>query len=258
MGNVAYLTHDNNKGAASATAITASSADTAYPAANLKVLPVAKHWRSTGVSSENLQFDLGSALAITLMAVLNHNLTSAATVTVNGGSTANPDGSQYTTTITWREFDMFKLLSAAAQTYRYWKVIFVDTANADGYIKVGKIMLGNATTLGFHWRYGSRFFDQYVNLNLKSAGGVPHVEQKYGIVRQQFDFGPLTTANMATIRTLYRALKGNAKPLFIIPESDGADGYFGRFINELDRNLNFREYASLVFEEDGRGRSIAA
>ena len=257
MGNFTYLKYTDNKGSASATTITASTAATAYPSANLKLLPIAKHWRSTGITSENLQLDLGSAIAIDLMGIVNHNLTSSATITVNGGSSSNPDGSEYTTTITWREFDAFKLLSAT-QTWRYWKFIFVDTTNTDGYIRIGCLLLGNSTELSFHWQYGSTFKDSFINIAKRSGGGVPYYEPIYGIRSQVFQFGPLTVAEMATLRTLYRDLQGSANPLFIIPESQTNGGYFGRFINDMDRKLEYQETANLEFEEDGRGRDIVA
>ena len=255
MGNFTYLRHSQNTAIQTGTTITASTSATAYPSANLKLLPVSKHWRSTGVTSEDLQIAFDAAYAINLLGVINHNLTSAATITVNGGATANPGGGEYTTTITYREFDAFKLL-AAAQTWRYWKFIFADAMNPDGYIKVGIPVLGSATTLGFHWRHGSEFADEFVNVFTRSSGGAVYAENIYGIIKHTFRFGPLTVANMATLRTLYRVLKGSASPLFVIPESQTNDGYFGRFTNALTRSLDIYEFADLQFEEDGRGRDI--
>lgn len=252
-----YLKYTDNKGAASATTITASTAATAYPSSNLKVLPIAKHWRSTGITSENLQLDLGSAMSIDLIGIINHNITASGTITINGGSSANPDGSQYTTTITRREFDSFKLLSTA-ESWRYWKFIFADTTNADGYIKIGKLLLGDSTTLAFHWQYGSKFTDRFVNIFKRSGGGVAYYEPIYGLISQVFAFGPLTVAEMAVLRTLYRDLQGSANPIFVIPESQTNDGYFGRFVSEMTRSLDYQEHCDLEFESDGRGRDITA
>ena len=255
MGNFTYLRYADNKGSVAATTITPSTEASGYLATNLKVLPISKHWRTTGVASENLQFDLGSALPVNLFGIVNHNLSSTATITVNGGSTANPGGGQYTTTVTWREFDAFKLLSAA-QTWQYWKFIFVDTANVDGYIKVGVPLIGNATTLDFHWRNGAAFSDEYSSIFFRTPGGAVYAEPVYGIIKMNMQFGPLSVANMATLRTLYRGLLGPANPIFIIPESQTNDGYFGRFVNVFSRKMDFREYVDLSFEEDGRGRDI--
>ena len=257
MGNFTYLTHDENAVTASAAVVTGSTTATGYAASNTKSLPIAKPWRSTGVVSENLQIDLASAQAVDLLGIVNHNLTSAATITVYGGSTANPNGSQFSTTITYREFDAFKLL-AAAETYRYWKFIFADAANSDGYIKIGYLLIGDSTTLGSHWNNSSTMSDIFVNLTRISGGGVPYVEAKYGVISHTFKFGPLTIALAAVLRTLYRALQGNAKPLFVIPESQTNDGYFGRITNDFTRDLGQYESVDLSFTEDGRGRSVTA
>lgn len=257
MGYFTYLTHDDNKAAASAATVTGSTASTSYPASNVKTLPIAKHWRATGVVSESLLIDLGSALPIDLIGAVNHNLTSSATITVYAGSTSPPDGSQFSTTIAYREFDAFKLMTSS-QTYRYWKFTFADPTNTDGYIKVGYLLIGDSTTTSFHWNNDAPMTDRFVNLNRLSAGGVPYIEQKYGVIAQTFKFGPLSQADMTTLRTLYRALKGSAKPLFVIPESGTVQGYFGRFMNDFIRQLGLYEFADLDFLEDGRGRSIIA
>lgn len=254
-GTFTYLRHADNK--AMASTITASSAAAAYPATNLNVLPVSKHWRSTSDTSEDLQIDLGAAHAIDLMGIVNHNLTSAATITVNGGSSANPNGSEYTTTITYREFDAFKLLTAT-QTWRYWKFIFADPSNPDGYIKIGLVLLGDSTTLNFHWRNDGTFTDEYVNILTRSPGGAVYAENVYGIISQRFQFGPLSTSDMATLRTLYRAQRGSAAPIFVIPESLIYDGYFGRFVSVFARRIGVKEYVEVEFVEDGRGRDISA
>jgi hypothetical protein len=251
-----YLKHSDNKAVSLSTVITASSANSAYPAANLKLLPVAKHWRST-TTSPDLQIDLGASLPINLMGLLNHNLTSSATVTVNGGSSANPNGGQYQTTIAYREFDAFKIIDTA-QTWRYWKIIVSDASNADGYIRVGIPVLGNATELGFHWNYGDTFTDSFTTIFRRTPGGAVYKEPVYGIAKETFTFGPITVANMAILRTLYRSLETTGKPIFIIPERDVYDGYFGYFTGEFSRKLDFDEYVTLTFEEDGRGRIIPA
>lgn len=252
-----YLTHADNKAVATATTVSASSEASGYAASNLKLLPVSKHWRSTGDSSEYVEFDLGSAQSISMIALLNHNLTSAATITVRAGSSAAPNGSQFETTLTYREFDAFKLL-AAAESWRYWRIIFADASNPDGYIKVGIVMLGSYTTLAFHWQYGAMFTDSFTNIHRRTGGGAVYAEAVFGIIRHTFSFGPLTQANMATLRTLYRTLRGSANPLFVIPEYGTYEGYFGRFTSEFARTLNFHEYVDLEFEEDGRGRDIDA
>ncbi len=256
-GTFSYLQNQNNLAVAAAASITSSSAATNYPAANATTLPIGKSWRATGKTSEWIEIDLGSAQAINLFGIINHNISSSGTVTVTAGSSAAPNGSQYSLVLTYRQFDEFSLL-AVNQTWRYWRFTFADTTNVDGFIRVGYVIIGNATTPGFHWQYDSEFTDHYVNTKRRSAGGVVFAQAIYGHAVIKFNFGPLSVANMAILRAVYRAQRAEATPLFIIPESNLYDGYFGRFINDMIRRLNIYEWATLWFEEDDRGRSLTS
>ena len=92
----------------------------------------------------SLELDLGSAVAIDTIIIGDHNLTSAATVTLYGNSSASWTSPPY-------DFD---LLSSAnsdpsvdyiSETYQYWKYYFDDMDNPDGYISVGKMYHGTYT-----------------------------------------------------------------------------------------------------------------
>lgn len=255
MGNLTFLANSDNKLVGST--ITPSSAASAYPVANLTALPISKPFRFTGDTSENLQIDLGSALPIELIALVNHNLTNAATITVNGGSSANPDGSQFTTTVTWRERDAFKLLSSP-QTWRYWKIIIADSANPDTFIELGFAMLGDSTTLGFNFRYGGQLIDEQINLEVETEFGSPQVVELYDRIRLVLPFTNLPAADATTLRTLYRTLKRNLIPLFLIPDSAVNDGYFGRWVSHFERQDEFLRSVTMEFLQDGEGDRIAS
>lgn len=256
-GYFSYLTNQNNLGVAAAASVTSSSAATNYPVSNVQALPIGKSWRSTGKTSEWFEVDLGSAQAINLFGIINHNISASGTVTVNAGSSAAPDGSQYQLVLTYRAIDEFSLLTAT-QTWRYWRFTFADATNADGFIRVGYVVIGNATTPGFHWQWDSEFTDHYINVKRRSAGGVVYAEAIYGHVVIKFNFGPLTTADMKTLRALYTGQRADATPVFVIPEQLVNDGYFGRFINDFVRKLGVSEYVTMFFEQDDIGRSITS
>lgn len=255
MANLAYLPNSSNK-LVGAT-ITPSSAASAYPIANLTALPVSKPFRFTGDTSEVLQIDLGSALPIDLCVIENHNLSAAATIVLNGGSSPSPNGSQFTTTLAWRERTAFKLLSTA-QTWRYWSVTIADSANVDTFIELGFAMLGAATTSAFNYRYGGQFIDEQHNLEVETEFGSPHVVELYDRVRLVLPFNNLPAADAVTLRTLYRTLKRNLVPLFLIPDSAVNDGYFGRWVSHFERQDEFYRSVTLEFLQDGKGDRIAA
>jgi hypothetical protein len=245
----AYLSEVDNTIPASTLA--ASSTNSAFPAANVKTTPISLTHKF-GAKTGDYQIDLGSAKAITGVAIINHNLTAAAVITVNGGSSANPNGSQFTTTMTWRQFDAFVLF--ATQTWRYWKVLFSDTGNSSN-IEVGYLMIGPFTTSTYQFRYGWHQEDDFVNLEQTSVFGIQHIESMYRQTKLMLPFGPLSNAEFTVLRNLYIQNKRNVYGIFILPASTGTDGYFGRFQNQLDRQVDLYSSATLTFLEDSRGQS---
>jgi hypothetical protein len=259
MANLAYLTTADNKLVGST--ITCSSEDANYPKANLTAMPISKPFRFTGKTSENLQIDLLSAYAITFISLVNHNLSSGATVTITSGVAANPSGNSQT--ITWRSRDMYKIF--AAQNYRYWKIVFADAGSSESVISLGYVMVGISTTLGFNFAYGWQMQDENINLNVESAYGTPHVAELFSLVRIMLPYRKLNSTNAGTLRTLYQTVKMNVTPLFIVPDADLADCYFGRFDGALSRTIDYgggsaygAQDMDLSFVSESRGRALTA
>ncbi len=263
----AFLSHNNNTAVAAATTLAASSADTTYPATNLKVLPIATAWRSAVgvISAVDITMDFGTAQSVNLLAILNHNLTSTATIAVAAGTTSAV--SNYSTTIAWRKYDAFTYL-AASQSYRYWRIRITDSASTDNYIETGYVIAANATQLATSFAYGWTETDQYVNNEVQSEFGVPYIDELFYRMQFAFTFVNKPTVEINVIRTLFQGVKRNVSPMFFIPDTLTNDGYFGRFIADFIQNVgvpasggqgtNLISISTLTFEEESRGKKIAA
>lgn len=254
MGNFTYLIDTSNE--ITAATLTPSSADTNYPIANVQALPVSKPFRFTGITSENFQIDLGSAKAIDCVAILNNNLSATATITLNGGTSANPDGSQYTTAITRRQYDSFIILPAA-QTYRYWKIVLADPDCEDSVIQVGYLLMGDSTTLDFNFAPGWSLIDEHNNLELETEYGTLHVAELFNRVRIGMEFRALSEADATTMRNLQRVLKRNLTPFLLVPDSTGTDAWFCRIASNLEQRIDIYRDLTFEFLEESRGRSIS-
>jgi hypothetical protein len=255
VANLTYLRHDQNN--LSGSAITASSSNSSYPLSNLNSLPISKPFRFTGATSENLQIDLGSAKTISLVALVNHNLTSAATITINAGASANPDGSTFTTTIPWKLYDAWKVLNPA-QTYRYWKIIIADSSNPNAFIQLGYGLMGTAIVLSANFSNQWQFSEQYENLEVQSEYGTPHVVKLFKRIQLDLPFQNIQEADGAVLRALITALNRNVTPLFLIPDSSRTDAIFCRLESNLDRTIdvNYLQTTTLSFVEEGRGKLL--
>lgn len=110
-------------------------------------------YRSASLDSPNyIHVDFGSAQSITCFALLDHNFTSNAIVTLQANSIDDFTSPPFDETLTIT--DNYTTLFFTAAEYRYWKLVISDNGNADGYIEVGEIFLGNYLELAMGHFYG--------------------------------------------------------------------------------------------------------
>lgn len=251
---IAWLTHPDNP-ARSATLATTSAAS-GYPSTNLQALPVSSTWRSTNLATQDITIDFGSARAVDLLALVNHNLTSAATITIAAGTTSGV--SDFSVAMSYRQFIAFKWIDGG-QTYRYWRIRIADAANPDNFMEVGYVVVGNSTKPNFTMRQGWTSGPEFVNSEVYSEFGTPHVEEMFRRQVLEMSFGPIRAADMPTLTTLYTTLMKNVYPVLLLPVRGGTDAFFVRFSNNL--NIKYEssfQFAEATFMEDSFGASIEA
>jgi len=110
---------------------------------NLLDLDRNTYWMSTGDASESLVIDLGSAKLVTAFVLLDHNLTSGATLTLQGHTANSWSSPSYSVAQTVGD----PIASYLSETYQYWRVLITDASNPDGYLKIGDVYLGTYTEL---------------------------------------------------------------------------------------------------------------
>lgn len=112
---------------------------------------VGKPWRTSSDNGEWIAFDLGGATQIKTVGIFNHNLSASATVTLEADSAAtfdsdsgSPEYSQALTIATDADGNPHKrIVYFLDQTYRYWRISISDyPTNTDGYIQIGRIVMG--------------------------------------------------------------------------------------------------------------------
>jgi len=259
MGNLTWLSNDDNLAARPGVGVSVLTAATAYPKANLITLPISKPWRSDGIAftGEWILLDFGTALAVDLIGLVNHNLSDGAVIVVTAGSTAACADYTANPAAAWRERDAFTLL-AASWSYRFWKIAITDQGNTDGYISLGYLVLGDSTTLAGNFSYGWSIGYEAENVEHESDAGVLSVAELFYRRRLSLPFRNLATAYVAQLVTLFEGLKRNAIPVFAVPDSEANEGYFGRFVGQIRRSYpNYYAYQDmdLEFVEDSIGRA---
>lgn len=149
-------------------------------------------WQSNGLT-ENIVFDLGSAMTPTAFFIHDHNLTSGASVTLEGNTSDSwsaPPFSMTFSSITDPLYYYFLLTG----TYQYWRLVISDATNPDGYIKIANAYLGTYTQLlKVNADWTSSATDGHVLQSNTSESGVM---RRYSYAKQrtlQLNFGNVMT-----------------------------------------------------------------
>lgn len=125
----------------SGSAPTTLTEDLLYPEENLQDQRLASKWRSTDASAQTIVCNLGSAQAVNTIAVLGHNLSGSASITIEAATADSWASAPWSTSLTYATGAILKYLSAS-QTYQYWRFTLDDATNSDGYVEAGRVWLG--------------------------------------------------------------------------------------------------------------------
>jgi len=97
-------------------------------------------------SEERIDCDLGAAHEYNFIALLNHNLTSAATIIIYGADDAAFTDGVVHDHLTFNGNNLYEIL-AAAQTKRYVRISLLNVANPSAYLQIGTIVVGKGNAL---------------------------------------------------------------------------------------------------------------
>lgn len=230
--------------------ITASSEDANYGRSALQDIHLANTFRFTGDTSENIVFDLGSAMAVSSCGIIS-NLTASATITLEGNSSDSWGSPAVSESITAADRNLMHYFTE--ETYRYWRLVFADAANPDTYIEIELVFLG-----GYLQMPG---IDPQIDESLKSKssvavspGGQPFGTRRAILETYGFSFPHLTETEKANVRTMYREVE-HLTPVWVAVWEDSfsvLEPKYLRITNStlgLKRNRYGQNVLSLDFEE---------
>jgi len=171
----------------------------ALPLANLKSRILSKVARSSdaAAASTRIDIDLGSAKSVQAFGAIRTNLSaSGATYRLRGSNDNTFAASLYdsgTASAAAQTPDLILGLDAAV-TARYWRLEIVDTANASGYIQIGRLFIGTALAPADNYSKGAEIGYQSSTAVAKSVGGVKYFDRRPGERLFSFQLDWLTDA----------------------------------------------------------------
>lgn len=213
---VAWKNHADDIG----TTITASSEVSSLPWDNVKNHIPEKKGRSDGLpSSVTVDFDLGSAKAVQQFAILKHNFSAGATVSLLGATNSafspaaiNVAGITYAEGLMLWEF-------VSEQSYRYWRVKIEDSGNTNGYVEAGHVFLGPYDEFDFPFQ-ATNLMKIDPSVKVSSWNGSISSFRRTHMRAVEFNLSPIDQVDRRKIEDLFDEI-GNADAayLFLDPEN---------------------------------------
>jgi hypothetical protein len=246
----------------SGSAITPSTEDEAYPATNLYDRQSARVFRGESPTSLTILIDFGAAVLADTLAIINHNLTAAATLSLKAGTSSPP--STAIATPTYRANDIWKAFTGT--TARYWLLAISDSNPSP--IEIGQLVLGVRVEFPRGRRIGEGYKPAVKRFTIvgETYAGVfwnYHVFQ-----RREFNpsFRVANASEESVLRALDTSTCGNLWPFVYIPDVSGTDCYYVR----KEQDYEPQEYGertagpekvheyTMALAEESRGLQIQA
>ena len=195
-----------------------------FDVSNLNTDIVEQTWRSDGVVvGVNLDCDTERPQGVfnDTTAILNHNLTSSADVTLIGSNTSDFSVVGVAIPLEARDTDpnIYYIASTLPNTgYRYWRISIDDSSNPDGYLEVGTIVFGGSRIF-----VGECFVDE-VTFNLKDFADEVNTEGFTNVANSRaqkknltLDFRSLdfSRSNFRLMREVFQFARTTLKCLWI-------------------------------------------
>jgi len=180
-------------------------------------------------------------------------LSQSATITLKGSLTNNFSSPAYTASLSYDELALVKLKADGdsglhTSGLRYWQLHIVDRDNANGYIELSNVFLGDyyATERGkvqFPLSIGAQDFSDSVQFK----SGAKAFSRSGRTENFSFNWFPLTTTEKEEFDTIKQYL-GESKPFYLVMDPDLV---FGSSLSYNTRYVRFSGGISLSLDRPG-------
>jgi hypothetical protein len=242
------------------TLVSVSTENTIYPKENLYDDRPSKPFYWTSKLAQEIIIDLGATPPLLeLIAIFNHTLMQAATITVEANNAGFPGAPLQSWSPAWREYDFY---FRPLDTFRYWRV-YIDDPTNPLIPRIGELWLGSV----------SQFIQAYVQ-DGQADGKTFHADEKQTGYGQDWDvyFSEQKEfklqikhvndpAVVDEIETFLTSIAGPAGRFVLIPDTRYAHVYFVKVVGSpaaqrpIYGDCELREWA-LTLRELTRGITL--
>ncbi len=221
--------------------------------ANLTSNPLRETWRSADVDvAQEIILEANDLdTIVNVFAILNHNLSDTAVVTLKANISNSWAVPAFSSTFVWAEKHLV-LLEDLQTAYRYFKITVLDPLNECGFIEIGAIRAGRAFTVTDDEDITDDISVEPNDLSYqtKTEGFFRASNERVQVDTLKMKFEKLSTqgglnSNYVGFMDMIKSV-GTTMPFLTVV--DPGDPYFqltwGQFISIPPRNLGINRYAS--------------
>ncbi len=185
-------------------------------------------YRSRSLDDPNtITLTFASAKNIKALAILDHNLSSAAVITLMGNTSDAWGAPAYSQVVAWNTEKIGYYLD---QTYQYWRLQISDQSNSDGYIEIGELYLGDYLELSKNHNYDWDQITAAFETSQKSRAGADKISLDYLQEGFQLAFNYIPKTDIDSLLSMFKAVKneaaGTVSPVFFNIVSDEPNNFF--------------------------------
>jgi hypothetical protein len=164
-------------------------------------------FKTGNLSTLTVTVDCGAAQDVSALAIVTHNLTSSATVTLYADSDSGFSPADQTLGPYAMTADTPYVLYFATLAYRYWRVAIADATNPDGYMEIDTLFLGDYTELDGNAEWGSQEEHDVFAFENQTPVGVYRESVANSIRRLTLNYPVITSTEFDSIQACYDAVR---------------------------------------------------
>ncbi|MBU0995393.1 MAG: hypothetical protein KJ737_23090 [Proteobacteria bacterium] len=191
--------------------------DSDYPKENLFNKRMSKRAGFVWSKAGSIVIDLGVTRTVNHVAIMNHNLTAGASLSLSGNSVNFWGSPAFTATIPYRELDTCKVFDTS-QNYRYWRLTINNSGRPDPDIKIGELLLGNLLTLPRNHDWNLKEQHHYTNITHETEGGNTWAYTLNSRKSWVMTWSGITGTELNPIALLVQSIHGSAYPFLMVLE----------------------------------------
>ena len=190
---------------------TATSENIAYPIVNALDSRLSKEYRSTIVSTSDYIIVNESSIAPTYIGLVNHNISSSATLYVEASSSSGFTGA-YSTTMAWSSYTALHNIGASTAK-SYWRVRIEGNSTLNSYLRIGYLYLGTYLQMPGMEKNQEIAINTTAKANISDSGQL-YGDDGYNYRSFKCNFPYLTNQERSDISTMYNTVK-SYKPIIL-------------------------------------------